>query len=123
MITLLGGNAIFCDGISRGSCLKAGVLSAAGLTLADVLQLQSRADESGRASHRPAVISVELAWRTHSVRDLRPETRRSRRIPGHIRSGSDELSWRDLQRTDAEKGADCRQTRGYPVGPPEQQQP
>ncbi len=69
MITLLGENASFCDGITRRNWLKGDVLGTAGLTLADVLQLQSRAGESGRPSHRSAVIFVELAglgswWRS-----------------------------------------------------------
>ena len=61
MITLLGENARFCDGITRRSCLKAGVLGVAGLSLADVLRLRATASEAGRASHRSAVIFVEMA--------------------------------------------------------------
>ena len=41
MITLLGKRSRFCDGITRRSCLKAGVLGTAGLTLADVLRLRA----------------------------------------------------------------------------------
>jgi hypothetical protein len=51
----------FCDGVRRRGFLKAGFLGAAGLSLADVLQLQSRASEAGRAVRKTSVIFVELA--------------------------------------------------------------
>lgn len=59
MLTLHGGKAQFCDGVSRRSFLKAGALGVGGLTLADVMRL--RAGESRAASRATAVIFVELA--------------------------------------------------------------
>src|SRR5262249_9999998 len=39
-----------CDGVSRRGFLKVGVLTATGLTLADVLRLRARAAEKGKSS-------------------------------------------------------------------------
>ena len=48
-----------CDGLSRRSFLKVGFLGLAGLTLADHLRLQARAQEAGRPTRDTAVI---LLW-------------------------------------------------------------
>jgi hypothetical protein len=49
-----------CDGVSRRGFLKAGVLTATGLTLADVLRLRARAAEKGLSSPDTACILLFL---------------------------------------------------------------
>ena len=61
MLTLYGGPAKFCDGVSRRSFIKAGFLGAGGLSLADVLRLQTRARAAGQTVRKTSVIFVELA--------------------------------------------------------------
>lgn len=61
MLTLFGERASFCDGVPRRSFLKAGFLGAAGLGLADVLRLRSRASEAGKPARKTSVIFVEMA--------------------------------------------------------------
>ncbi|MBI2826718.1 MAG: DUF1501 domain-containing protein [Planctomycetia bacterium] len=59
---MLGESARYCDGIGRRNFLKAGAVSVAGLTLADVLKLRAQAaDDSARARRHKSVIFVELA--------------------------------------------------------------
>src|SRR4051812_26709066 len=50
----------YCDGLSRRSFLKAGVLSAAGLTLADLLRVRAQATQAGGATRNTAVIMIWL---------------------------------------------------------------
>lgn len=49
-----------CDGVSRRSFLKAGVLGATGLSLADLLRAEAAARASGQP--RPRDLSVILVW-------------------------------------------------------------
>ncbi len=73
MLTLWGERHRFCDQISRRDFLAAGALGLAGLSLADVLRLRSRAGESVASSPR-AVIMVCLAGGPSHVDmyDLKP---------------------------------------------------
>jgi uncharacterized protein (DUF1501 family) len=57
MLTIFGGRARDCDGISRRSFLQAGVLGLGGLTLADLLKV--RAEGATRTADRRSVI---LFW-------------------------------------------------------------
>ncbi len=60
MLTILGGNQRFCDGVSRRSFLKIGGLSfgGAGFSLADLMRAEAT---TGRAQRHKAVINVFLA--------------------------------------------------------------
>lgn len=60
MLTTTNERATFCDGLARRSVLSAGFLGIAGLTLPDVLRLQS-ASGAGGVDDKTAVIFVELA--------------------------------------------------------------
>src|SRR5437773_13171 len=59
MLHITGSTYRTCDGLSRRSFLKAGVLALGGLTLADHLRLKARANEQGEATRDTAVI---LFW-------------------------------------------------------------
>ncbi len=59
MLNITGPTYRTCDGLSRRSFLKAGFLALGGLTLADHLRLQARAEERGEATRDTAVI---LFW-------------------------------------------------------------
>ncbi|MCA9098958.1 MAG: DUF1501 domain-containing protein, partial [Planctomycetaceae bacterium] len=61
MFTVPGQRALFCDGVSRRSFLKAGFLGGVGLSLTDVLRLRSLGAESSPNRPNTAVIFVELA--------------------------------------------------------------
>lgn len=77
------GGAKFCDGITRRNVLKAGVLSAFGFTLADLLRLQSaqadpKGDGRGGKGEGARAKSVILLWQhggpSHiDTFDLKPE--------------------------------------------------
>jgi hypothetical protein len=60
MLTILGQNGRYCDGVSRRNFLKIGVLGigASGLTLADLYRAEARA---GNASSHKSVINIFLA--------------------------------------------------------------
>ena len=60
MLELIGRPYGRCDGTSRRSFLKAGVLGAAGLSLADLLRARAEARTTGRAE--PHDLSVILVW-------------------------------------------------------------
>ena len=59
MLAITGAKSTYCDGISRRSFLQAGALAAAGLSLADILRLQSA--QGAELSRARSVIFVELA--------------------------------------------------------------
>lgn len=61
MLRLLGPRFTCCDGISRRSLLKAGVLGLGGLSLPKLLRHRAQAAESGRTVRKTSVIFVELA--------------------------------------------------------------
>ena len=61
MLTFTGKAVAFCDGVSRRSFLKAGVLAGGGLTLADVLRHRAAAVEKGTHSNNKSVIFLEMA--------------------------------------------------------------
>ena len=61
MLTFTGKAVAFCDGVSRRSFLKAGVLAGGGLTLADVLRHRAKAVEMGTHSNNKSVIFLEMA--------------------------------------------------------------
>jgi uncharacterized protein (DUF1501 family) len=60
MLDILGAPFLTCDGLSRRSVLRVGVLGMAGLTLSDLLRLRARAAEQGRRVQPTAVIQVFL---------------------------------------------------------------
>lgn len=60
MLTTTNERATFCDGLARRSVLSTGFLGIAGLTLPDILRLQS-ASAGDRPADERAVIFVELA--------------------------------------------------------------
>lgn len=72
MLTFLGRNRQFCDGVSRRDFLKAGALAIGGLSLADVLRLQARAGNTGRAK---SVIMIYLPGGPthHDTYDMKPK--------------------------------------------------
>jgi hypothetical protein len=59
MIQVTNGRYRCCDGMTRRSVLKAGVLAFGGLSLADLLRIESRAKSEGRS---PSDLSVILIW-------------------------------------------------------------
>lgn len=61
MLTVFGKPARFCDGISRRSFLKAGMLTLGGLSLADILRLRAQAAAGEPSRRNTSVIFVELA--------------------------------------------------------------
>ena len=61
MLTFLGEQATFCDGVPRRSFLQAGFLGVAGLSLADLLRLQASAADSDQPTRKTSVIFVEVA--------------------------------------------------------------
>ncbi|MEO1974269.1 MAG: DUF1501 domain-containing protein [Pirellulaceae bacterium] len=61
MLTIKGKAAAFCDGVSRRGFLKAGLLSAGGLTLAEVLRHRAAAVEAGTVVNNHSVIFLEMA--------------------------------------------------------------
>jgi hypothetical protein len=65
----------YCDGLSRRSFLRAGILGAAGLTLPDALLRRACAAENGQATRDTAVILIWLdGGPTHlDMYDLKPE--------------------------------------------------
>lgn len=71
MLTFFGRNHQFCDGASRRDFLKAGALSIAGLSLADVLRLRAQA---GAIGSQKSVIMIYLpGGPTHlDTYDLKP---------------------------------------------------
>lgn len=61
MLELIGGpSSARCDGLSRRSFLKAGVLGTTGLGLSDVLRAKAAANAAGKAG--PKDLSVILVW-------------------------------------------------------------
>lgn len=60
MLDVTGKRYVTCDGVSRRSFLKAGVLGLTGLTLSDVLRLRAAQKEAGGS---PADTSVILIWK------------------------------------------------------------
>ncbi len=60
MLDILGTPFRTCDGLSRRSVLRVGVLGMAGLNLADLLRLRAGAAEQGRPAAETAVIQVFL---------------------------------------------------------------
>ena len=60
MLELFGRPYGRCDGTSRRSFLKAGVLGVAGLSLADLLRVKAEAETAGKPS--PDDLSVILVW-------------------------------------------------------------
>jgi hypothetical protein len=64
----------YCDGLSRRSFLKAGALSIAGLSLADLLRARAQATQAGTPTRNTAVILVWLdGGPTHmDTYDLKP---------------------------------------------------
>ncbi|MEX2285481.1 MAG: DUF1501 domain-containing protein [Planctomycetaceae bacterium] len=78
MLTLYGGGSTYCDGVSRRSFLSAGFLGLGGLTLADLLQLRARAEESGQPARKTSVIYIEMAggpsqFETYDPKPLAPK--------------------------------------------------
>jgi Protein of unknown function (DUF1501) len=62
MLDLIGTSEEFCDGVTRRSFLRAGVLGLGGLTLADLLRARASAARNGHdRSTATSVIFVELA--------------------------------------------------------------
>lgn len=61
MIRIVGPRFTCCNGLTRRSLLKAGVLGLGGLSLAELLRHRSLAAESGQPIRKTSVIFVELA--------------------------------------------------------------
>ena len=75
MLTLWGARQGFCDGLTRRNFLKVGAFGA-GLTLADLLRLRSRAAAStGRPTANKSVIMIYLpGGPSHmDMYDLKPD--------------------------------------------------
>jgi hypothetical protein len=74
MLTIWGSTKPFCDGISRRNFLKIGAFGA-GLTLADLLRLRSRAAADGRPTSNKAAIMIYLpGGPSHmDMYDLKPD--------------------------------------------------
>ena len=53
MLTFLGRQRRFCDGITRRDLLKVGALSVGGLTLADLLKIEAQAAIAPSSVARP----------------------------------------------------------------------
>ena len=72
MLTLCGGGAKYCDGITRRNFLKIGGLAMGGLSLADILRAEALA---GRTNSHKAVIMVFLSGGPphQDLVDLKPE--------------------------------------------------
>ena len=73
MIDIVGKDYRCCDGLSRRTLLRAGTLTAAGLTMADALRLRAEADES-----KPKDTAAILLWlgggQSHiDLWDLKPD--------------------------------------------------
>src|SRR5207249_1510096 len=76
MLNVLGGDRFrTCDGLSRRSILRVGVLGLAGMTLADLLRHRVRAAEQGRQPKETAVIQVFLEGGPSHIDtyDLKPD--------------------------------------------------
>src|SRR5687768_9756908 len=71
MLTLLGDQQRFCDGLSRRSFLKAGALAMGGLSLPGLLQAE---EQAGRGSAK-SVIMVYLSggMSHHDTFDMKPD--------------------------------------------------
>ena len=83
MFRLIRGRTRDCEGVTRREFLRVGGLGLAGLTLADLLRLESRA----RRRPRPAR-SVILLWMQGGpshIDTLRPQARRPGRDPRRVR--------------------------------------
>jgi uncharacterized protein (DUF1501 family) len=78
MLDIIGGRYGTCDGASRRSFLRVGVLGLAGLALPDVLRLRAQARGLGRPAKDTAVIQVFLGGgMTHiDTYDLKPDAPR-----------------------------------------------
>ena len=72
MLTLLGNQQKFCDGVSRRNFLKVGALAVGGFTLADLLKLEAQA---GGSVKRKSIINIYLGGGpTHmDTFDLKPK--------------------------------------------------
>ncbi|HTN74935.1 MAG TPA: DUF1501 domain-containing protein, partial [Pirellulaceae bacterium] len=75
MLDILGNAFRNCDGLSRRSFLRVGALGLGGLTLADVLRLQTAAAEAGHPVKKKAVILLWLAGGPSHIDmyDLKPD--------------------------------------------------
>jgi len=76
MLELIGQPTPRCDGLSRRSLLKAGVVGATGLNLVDLLRAKAAATSTGQAG--PRDLSVILVWLDggppqHETYDPKPE--------------------------------------------------
>jgi len=72
MLTILGGGARYCDGLTRRNFLKIGGLAMGGLSLADILRAEARA---GQRSPHKAVIMIFLSGGPphQDLIDLKPD--------------------------------------------------
>ncbi len=75
MLTFHGARQQLCDGLSRRDFLKVGALGVGGLTLADLLRLRARGQESQAGTRGKAVIMVYLnGGPSHiDLYDLKPD--------------------------------------------------
>jgi hypothetical protein len=78
MLTFLGRNQAFCDGVSRRDFLRVGALSVGGLTLADVLRERAQATPQGAVPRQKSVIMIYLpGGPSHmDMYDLKPQAAR-----------------------------------------------
>jgi Protein of unknown function (DUF1501) len=87
MLTLFGNATKFCDGVSRRSFLRAGALGLGGLTLADLLALRARSEEtSAEAKRNTAVIFVELGGGPSHLETYDPKPNAPREFRGPLES-------------------------------------
>lgn len=75
MLTFFGNPVATCDGANRRDFLKVGALTLGGLTLADMLRLESQAKAAGEPVKKKAVILIYLAGGPSHIDmyDLKPD--------------------------------------------------
>src|SRR5436190_1050507 len=75
MLDIVSGKYRTCDGVSRRSFLRAGLLGLGGLTLADHLRLRAAAEQAGRPTRDTAVILLWLGGGPSHIDmyDLKPD--------------------------------------------------
>jgi hypothetical protein len=75
VLTLWGHNHRYCDGVNRREFLRLGALGLGGLTLADLLRQQARAQDAGQPTKPKSVIYVVLGGGPSHIDmwDLKPD--------------------------------------------------
>ena len=73
MLTIPGQSLRFCDGISRRQAMRVGAAGLGGLTLADLLRADPRAESAGRS--QKSIINIHLPGGPQHLDlfDMKPE--------------------------------------------------